>query len=128
MANYRAVLLLGPCLIILVVSPRAGPLDAALVAKASQRLIHEHAVVIGIETTQSEKKTLRNGIDSFDRQTLPVLPGLRIQSSRGEYRSRSALDKVPTFFRSATVFDHIALAVTRRGITPIGKVRTRHSA
>jgi len=37
------------------------------------------------------------------------------------------MDEVPAFLHSATVFDHIALAVAWRRITPIGKGSNRHT-
>src|SRR5208282_5677297 len=69
-ANHRAVLLLDPGLIVFVISARAGPFDAVLVAIALKRFIHEGAVVIGIKAAQSERKALCDGVDPFDHQTL----------------------------------------------------------
>ena len=53
-AHDGAVLLLDPGLVVLAVGPRARERDLGLGAPGRDRLVHEHAVVVGVEAEQRE--------------------------------------------------------------------------
>src|SRR5438874_1434605 len=54
----RAILLLHPGLVILAIGAAAGELDPDLLAIISNGLVHEHAVVVGVEPKQWERQQL----------------------------------------------------------------------
>ena len=71
-ADYRAILLLNPSLIILPGRSGTGELDAPVGAVPGEGIADEHAVVVGVDAEDGEGQ--------LSRRLLPVLPPPRIAS------------------------------------------------
>src|SRR5215469_14536360 len=95
---------------------------------ALQGLVHEGAVVVGVEPAQREGKTLGNGADSFHHQTLFAHRERRafgpaaVNIGQGQ-----GMDEVAAHLHSAAVLYEIAFEITRRWIAPVGEGPHRYA-
>src|ERR1700730_14900110 len=67
---HGALLMFTPSLIVLVVGARARQLDAVLGTVADDRLVHENAVIVGVESAQWEREGCSDFQESLRYQCL----------------------------------------------------------
>ena len=72
-ANHRAILLLDPGLIVLLIGPRARELEMLFLAIALECLIDEGAVVVRVDPADRHRELMSHDCKPFDDQKL--LPG-----------------------------------------------------
>ena len=65
-----SVLLLDPGLVILAVGSGTGELDAPVSAVIYQRLVDEHAVIVGVDASYGKEQLSADGFQPFDHQGL----------------------------------------------------------
>ena len=93
-ADYRTVLLLDPCLVVLAVGPGAGELDSPVGTVLHQGLVDKDAVVVRIDPEDRERQLPGDGLQALDHQgLLPGQQGNCLRPSRADVGGHQAVDK-----------------------------------
>ena len=128
MANHRTILLFDEGLVVLVPGAAAREHDPGVAAIVPHRLVHEHAVIVGVEAEKIERQELAQTAEHCTHQRLLAeQQGSAFRPTRGDIGEHQRLHEAAPRHRAA-VRHEIGLHEAGRRVLPVGMGAHRNAA